>query len=37
MAVAMAVVFQVVIGVFYSRKEAVLTIMLFGVVLAIYG
>ncbi|EGH66085.1 hypothetical protein PSYAC_14490 [Pseudomonas syringae pv. actinidiae str. M302091] len=34
MAVAMAVVFRVVIGVLFSRKEAVLTIMLFGVILA---
>jgi hypothetical protein len=37
MAVAMAVFFQVVIGVLFSRKEAVLTIMLFGVILVVYA
>ncbi|MCR8722473.1 hypothetical protein NVV30_27745 [Pseudomonas syringae] len=37
MAVAMAVVFQVAIGVIYSRKKAVLAIMLFGAILAMYA
>lgn len=37
MAVALAVIFQVVIGVLFSRKEAILTIMLFGVILAMYA
>ncbi|RMR11795.1 hypothetical protein ALP92_101847 [Pseudomonas syringae pv. primulae] len=37
MAVVMAVIFQVVIGVLFSRKEAVLTIMLFGVILVVYA